>query len=599
MSDPRGNREFKGKLSEYSSTGDKGPKEPLKVLLPGKLKSLTIRFFKVFTGAEKLLLLLFVLMLVGGIAGLSFQNRGSGSTVPKVGGDMTEGLVGTPLRINPLLASANDVDTDLSRIVYAGVLKFDPNLNLVPDLAESFPEIKSDGKEYIIKLRTNLTWHDGQALTADDVVFTYQLIQNSDYQSPLRLSWNRVDVEKVDEYTVRLVTRESSATFITNLAVGILPKHIWENVTAESFALSHFNLEPIGSGPYQVSEIKRARGGEVRSIIFKPFDNYHAEGPFIKTLTFRFYHTTDELIEAYHGKEIAAVGYVPFDKSLFIEAKAKLQQYFLLLPQYQAVFINRVKNPAALEDVRVRMALARSTDKKKIIEEVFGKQAEEAYGPILPGHLGYHEQIPGAEMNIYDASKAKSLLEEAGWIMDPEIGFRKDKQGRIITLSLATNNFPPNVRVAEELKKMWEAIGIQVMLNIETAADLEGKFIRPRNYELLLFAENVGADPDPYPFWHSSQVRDPGVNFTNFSDRTADKLLVDARVNIPAEDRAAKYKQFQEIFVGDVPAIFITRSVYTYNIPTSVQGVTLGTVTTPSERFANINEWYIETKRAR
>ena len=434
---------------------------------------------------------------------------------------------------------------------------------------------------------------------ADDVVFTYELIQNPDLQSPLRLSWNRVEVEKLDERTVRLVTREASASFLSNLTVGLLPKHIWENVPVESFALSKFNLEPVGAGPYKVAEIKRGRGGEVKSMSLKTFPRYHGGGPFLKTVIFKFYETADELIEAYQGREVGAVGYIPFDESLFTVPKSTVRQFLLPLSQYQAVFVNRIKNPAPLEDVRVRLALAKSVDKKKIIAEVYGGQAAEAYGPILPGHLGYHPEIPGAEMNIYDSEKARALLEEAGWILDEAAGFRKDKQGRIITLSLLTNNFPPNVRVAEALKKMWEGIGIQIMLNIETAADLESRFIRSRNYELLLFAQNVGADPDPYPFWHSSQLRDPGVNFSTFSNRTADKLLVEARGALGALERAAKYRQFQEIFVGDAPAIFITQSVFVYNLPQAVKGASLKTITTPSERFANINEWYVETKKIR
>lgn len=538
-------------------------------------------------------------MLLAGVIGLGLEGRGGGTLVPKRGGSFSEGLLGTPLYINPLLSPVNDVDADLTRIVFAGLLKFDSNLNLTPDLAEALPEISSDGKEYTLKLKEQLTWHDGQALTADDVVFTYQLIQNPDFQSPLRLSWNRVEVEKIDERTVKVKTRESTATFITNLTVGILPKHIWENIGPNSLALSKFNLEPVGSGPYKVSEISRGRDGKIRSVTMRPFDRYHLEGPYLNRLTFKFYQTPDELIDAYHGREVSAVGYVPFDKSLFLEENDRRKQYLLPLPQYQGIFINRVKNPAALEDVRVRLALAKSVNKRQIIEQVFGGQASDAFGPILPGHLGYHPEIPGADMNIYDPEKAKALLEEAGWIMDEAVGFRKDKEGRIITLSITTSNFPPNVRVAEELKKMWEGIGVQILLNIETIADLEAKFIRPRSYELLLFAENVGADPDPFPFWHSSQLRDPGVNFSNFSNKTADRLLVEARDNIPADQRAAKYKQFQEIFVGDIPAIFLTRSVFVYNLPSALRGVRLQTITTASERFADINEWYLETKRVR
>ncbi len=556
-------------------------------------------FWQLFSGVEKKLLLFFIALLVVGALSWGLQNRGPHLEVPKIGGTYIEGLVGSPERINPLLAPANDVDLDLSRIVYAGLLKFDGNLNLGPDLAAGLPEISPDGKTYTVKLKPNVFWQDGTELTADDVVFTFRTIQNQEIRSPLRLSWNRVEIEKVDARTIKIITRESSASFIANLTVGILPKHIWESVSAESFGLSKFNLQPVGAGPYQVKELKRGRNGEIREMKFEAYPRYHGGGPYIKTLIFKFYGTPDQLIDAYHSREILGLGYVPFDQSLFIEPKEKLNQIFLSLPQYQAVFINRTKNPAPLEDVRVRLALAKSVDKGKIIKEIFGGQASEAYGPILPGHLGYHEQIPGADMNLYDVERAKALLEEAGWLVDPATGFRKDKLNRIITLSLATNNFIPNVRVAQALKEMWQGIGIQIILNIETIADLEDKFIRPRNYELLLFSENVGADPDPYPFWHSSQLRDPGLNLSTFSNKTADKLLVEARANILPEERAKKYRQFQEIFVGDVPAVFIDRSVFVYNLPQAVKGVKLNTVFTPSERFVNINEWYLETKRVR
>ncbi|OGH69420.1 MAG: hypothetical protein A2754_02975 [Candidatus Magasanikbacteria bacterium RIFCSPHIGHO2_01_FULL_47_8] len=559
------------------------------------------KFWQRFSGAEKkLLLLLILVVIVSEIFSLTVGRRYT-RLVPASGGQYVEGLVGQPHYINPLLAPANDVDQDLSRIIYAGLLKFDKNLNLVPDLAQDMPEIGSDGKQFTIKLRDNLYWptKENRKITADDVVFTILAIQNPDYQSPLRLSWNRVSAEKVDDLTVRITTRESSATFISNLTVGILPKHIWETIQPGSFALSQLNLQPVGAGPFQVAEVKRAGDGQIRSLTLSPNRNFHLGPPYLKKITFKFYPTTDDLIDAYHSRDIDGLGYVPFDKNLFIEAKKNLQQIVLPLPQYQAVFINRIKNPAPLEDAKVRLALAKSVDKNKIIAEVYGGQAQDAYGPILPGHLGYHEQIPGADMNIYDAEKAKALLDAAGWVVDAGTGFRHDKQNRTITLSLVTNNFTPNVRVAELLRQMWEAIGIKITLSIEATSDLEEKRIRSRDYELLLFSENVGADPDPFPFWHSSQLRDPGFNLSTFSNKEADKLLVDGRTNISSDQRAAKYKQFQEIFVGDVPAIFLNRSVFVYNVTSDVQGLDLNTIVTPSDRFANINEWYIETKRVK
>lgn len=555
------------------------------------------KYFKRFSRLEQILLLLFILVAVSGTVLWQRQAGVNAEEVPKAGGSYTEGLVGSPQHLNPLLAPANDVDLDLAQIIYDGLYEFDSNLNLQPNLAAALPEISPDGKTYTIKLKDNAVWHDGQKLTADDAVFTYQLIQDPKYNSPLRFSWDRVSVEKLDERTLKLGIRESSATFIANLTVGILPKHIWESVAPENFALSMFNLEPIGSGPFQVSELKRGRSGNVRSITLKPFKQYYKAGPYLEKLNFEFYETTDDLISTYQARGIDGLGYVPFDRNLFIKARQGRSQFTLTLPQYQAVFINPTKNPAPLSDPKVRLALARSVNKKKIIDEVYADQAEEAYGPILPGHLGYHEQIPGAEMNIYDPEQARRLLEEAGWLMDAETGFRKDKLGRIITLELVTSNFSPNIRVAEQLKAMWQEIGVQVILKIETITDLEKNFIRPRNYELLLFSENVGADPDPFPFWHSSQVRDPGLNLTTFAVPEVDRLLVEGRRNQPPEDRAAKYRRFQELFVGQVPAIFITRGVFVYNIPAELKGVKLNTVVTPADRFWNIEEWHLKTKK--
>ncbi len=538
-------------------------------------------------------------MLVGSIGWLGFDYRHHTVIVPAGGGTYTEGLVGAPQHINPVLAPINAVDDDLSRIVYAGLLKLDPQLNLTPDLAASLPIVSANGKEYTLRLRDNLYWQDGAPLTADDIVFTLQAIQNPALQSPLRTSWSKVDVKEMDSHTVKITTRDSLATFMSNLTVGIIPKHIWETVPAESFALSKYNLEPVGSGPFQVAELKRSRGGDIQSLTLKVFNRYHGAGPYLQNLVFKFYSTADQLIQAYHSRDIMGLAYEPYDQNLFISPKKTLQQFALPLSQYQAVFINRAKNPAPLEDVRVRTALAKSVDKKKIIMEVYGGRASEAYGPILPGYLGYHEQIPGADMNIYDLDKAKILLDQAGWTLNPETGFRQDKLGRTLSLNLTTDDFPPNVQVVQELKKMWETIGIQIVLNIESLADFEEKAIKPRNYELLLYSQNVGVDPDPYPYWSSSQLRDPGANLSTFSNKTADKLLVDARANIPADRRAAKYKQFQEIFVGDVPAIFVDNAIFVYNLPAAIKGVDLKTIYIPSERFADINQWYIETKRVK
>jgi len=213
------------------------------------------KYWKRFSGAERKLLLVLFLVLITSFIFWQNQNSNNKIDVAAQGGKYTEGLVGQPQHINPLLSPANDVDADLSRIIYAGLFEFDSTLNLVPDMAAALPEISPDGKVYTITLRDNLIWHDETVLNADDVVYTYQRIQDPEFASPLRFSWNKVDIEKIDDLTIKLTLRESSATFISNLTVGILPKHIWENVGSTNFALSKFNLEPVGSGPFKVKGI--------------------------------------------------------------------------------------------------------------------------------------------------------------------------------------------------------------------------------------------------------------------------------------------------------------------------------------------------------
>jgi len=345
-------------------------------------------FWNKFGGVEKRLLLIFTLLLLGSTVTYAATRNQNSQRVPRYGGTYTEGLVGAPQHINPLLATVNEADTDLARVVYSGLLKFDENLNLVPDLAENLPEINPNGREYTVKLKSDLKWHDGTGINADDVIFTYQAVQNPELGSPLRRSWMRVEVAKIDDLTVKITTRESSAAFIANLTLGLLPRHVWENVPASSFALSKFNLEPIGSGPYAVTEIQRNRDGAVRSVTLAGVKDFYGDGPYIENLVFKFYETTDELINAYHSRQVSGLGYVPFDQNLFIQPKENLQQIYLPLAQYQAIFINRTKNPAPLEDARVRLALAKSVDKQKIIDEVYVGQGSETYGPILPGYLG-------------------------------------------------------------------------------------------------------------------------------------------------------------------------------------------------------------------
>jgi peptide/nickel transport system substrate-binding protein len=539
----------------------------------------------------KLSATLLVILIAGGF--LIFGVPGTtASNTPSFGGSHIEGLIGQPRFINPILAPASGIDTDLSKVVYAQLLKFDKDLQLVPDLAATLPTVSEDQKTYTLKLKENLKWHDGRPIRSDDVLYTIEAIQNSDFESPLQANWARVGVQKIDDLTLNFTLRDVSASFIINFTLGILPKHVWENLDPNQFRLSDLNLKPIGSGPFGVKEIKKTSDGTILAINLEANENYHEGRPYLDNLTFKFLADSESLITAYQGREIDSLGYLPFDRKTFIEASEKVNQHQINLPQYQAVFFNLSKNKV-LQDKAVRQALWLATDRREIIDQVYLGFGQEAYGPVLIGNLGYDPSI--AEKTHLSLEEAADILNRGKWVFDEITNVRK-KGDLTLEFNLTTNNFVLNVKTAQIIKQQWEQIGAKINLVVVSPTDLQQENIRLRDFDALLFAQNTGADPDPFAFWHSTQVRSPGLNISGFKNTTADKLLTDARQTNDVTIRTANYQQFQEIITDELPAIFLDSAVYVYNVPKKIQGINLTTIIHPSDRFVDVNKWFIKTK---
>ena len=529
----------------------------------------------------------------------------SAGTLPAYGGEHVEGLIGQPRFINPVLAASSSVDSDLTKLAYAQLLSFRDDGSLEPELAADLPSISQDQKTYTIKLKDGLKWQDGYQISADDVVYTVQTIQNPDYESPLLADWSRVRVEKVDDLTIKFTLHQVSASFANNFTVAILPKHVWSALSPNNFRLADQNLRPVGSGPYSVREIKKTSDGTIKSITFIANDKYFAGKPYITYFTFKFYSDEQSLVSAFQTHDIQALGFVPFDNKFFLENNDRTNQYKIDLPQYQAVFFNLAKNPI-LSQKAVRQALWLSTDRAEIIDSVYLGLAQASYGPIPPGSLGYnpHEQ----QQTHTSLAEASQVLDKAGWLTDPATnqrymmvtqgsGKNKAQIRRNLEFNLATNVSPLNVKSAQVLEKQWEKLGAIVHLIIVSPSDLQDNYIRPRNFDALLFSENTGADPDPFAFWHSSQFHDPGLNLSGFSNSAADKLLTDARLTNDQTVRAKDYMQFQDIVTQEIPAIFLDSAEYVYTVPKKEQGIDLTKMILPSERFMDVRNWYIDTKR--
>lgn len=562
-----------------------------------------LRFFKlgllaglwrVFSRKEKIGLVLLIAVLAADLAVLGSRTYFRHTVpVPAFGSDYTEGEVGLPQFINPLLAQSQ-TDKDLTTLVYAGLYKLDSNAQLIADLADGMPKISADSKTYTIKLKSNLKWSDGAPLNADDAVFTIATLQDQNFKSPQRKFWANITVQKIDDLTIQLKNKTVSAPFLSNLTLGILPKHLWANIAPEQFALARLNLQPVGSGPYFAKEIRNSADGSLQSITFESYSNYWQSKPYIDHVKINFYRNYEDALLALHSKEIEGLGFIPFDQKIFIDPKTSLQIQKLPVFEYQALFFNLDKSHNVLGDTAVRKALAESVDRNQVISEVYDGLALPAYGPLLPGQLGYNPDQK--KNNILNVDAANQVLDQAGWILNPQTGLRaKGKQN--LQFSITTNDFNLNQKTADILKTQWRKIGADITINIVSTNDLENKIIRPRNFESLLFAVNTNLDPDPFIFWHSSQSKDPGLNIAQYKNTLADKLISDAHNTFDPAARTADYLQFQNVVAADIPAIFLDQSMFVYEMTPEIKGLELQTLANPENRFYDIVHWYIQTKR--
>lgn len=564
---------------------------------------------------------------------------------PKDGGEYSEAMVGQPKYINPLFAGTNDIDADITALTYSGLFRYDKEQKFTPDLAESY-KISDDKKIYTVKLRQDAHWSDGEAFTADDVVFTFETVQNPEVGSPLYPAFQGVKVEKNGDYEVAFVLKEPFAPFLSSLTAGILPEHIWADIPATSMKLAKNNIQPVGTGPWKFSKFIKDETGNIQTYALARNENYYGVKPHFKTITFKFFNDAPQAIEAVRSQTVSAISFVPRALSEKIISK-NLLAYKLRLPQYTALFFNQ-NQQTDLKTADVRTALALSLDKKEILKEGMGDNGDVIDAPILEGSIGYY---PDIKKLAFDAAKANELLDKIWPRIQPEeyfslrqtalkknyeaeltalkknasttpeqitefekrmedetaqtvraemnaeqMFYRQDKNKRVLALTITTADTPEYARTAERVAKMWRVVGVKTDVRTLPARQISREAIKDRDYGVLLYGEIVGSDPDLYPFWHSSQTEYPGLNLSMFVDRAADKLLEDARGTTDNAKRTEAYKKFQDILVKEIPAIFLYTPTYTFVANKDIKGITVKNIYSPADRYNDLPNWYVKTK---
>jgi peptide/nickel transport system substrate-binding protein len=563
------------------------------------------------------------------------------SSAPKIGGEYSEALIGQPRLINPIFAAANDVDADISPLLYARLFKIGENQKLISELAASYT-VSEDGKVYTIKLREDAFWTDGEKINADDVASTFEFIQNPETNSPLFTAFNGVTVDKTGEYEITFTLKEPFAPFTSNLAVGIIPEHVFSMTTASNLRLAKENLQPaVTSGPWKFSKLTKNEAG-VETYTLERNPRYFGEQTFLKKISFKFYNDQTTAADELKGRLVMGMAFLPRNLSESYRGK-NFNSYELHLPQYTALFFNQSSN-AALKNLNVRTALAKAIDKTIVMQTALGDRGEVVDAPIPPNFVGYY---PDVAKIAFNADEAATLLDKDWKRLTPEEYFalkrdaivkerepdlknlpdfaansttlladlrkqaedsaratmrpdqtyyRKNSKNEILSINLTTVDTTEYQAAAEAVALAWRAVGVQTNVVIIPSSQISREALKGRGYEALLFSEILGDDPDLFPFWHSSQTEYPGLNLAMFSDKDADTLLEDARATSDVEARAKSYKKFQDILAKNIPAIFLYSPTYEYLIDQKVQGVDVGRIFSPADRFNNINTWYIKTK---
>jgi peptide/nickel transport system substrate-binding protein len=544
-----------------------------------------------FSLTEKTLFVIFsIVFIFSGLTLLYKVNKSFLVEVPDYGGSLTEGVVGSPRFINPLLASS-DTDRDLTSLIYSGLMKIDDQGKLVPDIAESYT-VSDDELNYVFKLKNNITFHDGKKLTADDVVFTIEKAQDPELKSPREANWIGVKVEKIDETTVAFTLKQAYAPFLQNTTIGILPKHIWSDATIEEFPFSQYNIKPVGTGPYKVESVSQNDSGLPKEYKLVSFGKYALGKPFITNINIKSYTNEKEIITAYKNGDIESLHSIS-PKQLPNLDVGKDEILLSPLPRIFGVFLNQ--NVAGVFVYKeVREALDMSADKKAIIDGVL-----DGYGQIIDSPVPVKEisnNTNTEDINIR-VEKAKELLTKNGWKQNSAGIFeKKDKKGTVrLSFSISTGNAPELKEAAYLLQKQWQLIGANVEVKIFEIGDLNQNIIKPRKYDALLFGEIVGRDMDIYPFWHSSGRLSPGLNIAMYANVKADKLLENIRKTSDEGEKQTYIDSFNKEIKNDIPAIFTYSPYFIYVMPKKVQNVNLGLLTNPGERFVDVHKWYIET----
>ncbi len=550
---------------------------------------------------------LVLVLLVSTLLILNSINRYFMVTKPTYGGSISEGVIGTPRFINPVLAFT-DADKDLVSLIYSGLMRKDTAGNLIPDLAKTYT-ISNDGLSYTFVLKDEIYFHDGKPVTVDDVIFTIDTVQDSIIKSPHKSNWDGVTVLKIDDKTIEFRLKQPYALFLENVTLGIMPAHLWSDTPVE---LSAVNIHPIGSGPYMITKVNKLSSGSIDSYDLTTFKKFALGKPYLKNISIHFYSNEDAMIKALQNNEVKQISSItPLNAELLKKDGYRVES--ATLPRVFGLFFNQNNNRIFIDKTIVK-AINDAIDKDRLVSEVLGGYGVTIDQPIPPTFVQYQKLTNDTPLGRVEIlQKVQKSLSDAGWTKNVDGFLEKStqekkvvKQGtKTVTVSgkttttpleftISTSNAPELVKAADIIKQNLADIGIKVDVQTFDVNSLNQDIIRPRQYDALLFGQIINNESDLFAFWHSSQRKDPGLNIAMYTNSNVDKILEDAFITVDKDERIKKYVKFESEIEKDMPAIFLYSPDYIYIVSNDILGLSMNHITYPSNRFVDVHAWYTE-----
>lgn len=488
------------------------------------------------------------------------------------------GSIGEPSNLIPLL-STDSASHDVAGYVFNGLVKYDRDLKLVGDLAESW-DVSADGLIITFRLRKGVKWHDGADFTSRDVLYTYRVTVDPATPTAYAEDFKQVKtVEAPDAYTVRVTYKHAFAPALASWGVAILPSHLLDGKDITKSALSR---SPVGTGPYVFKEWIPGQ-----KLVLEAFDGYFEGPPFISRLIYRIIPDSSTMYMELKAGGIDMMGLSPVQFARQTDTPqftSRFNKY--RYPAFSYTYLGYNLNNPLFADKRVRQALTSAISKDEIVHGVLLGMGQIAKGPYKPGTWAWNPHIKDFD---YDPQRAARLLAEAGWTTKNSEGILV-RDGRPFRFTILTNQGnEQRLKAAQIIQQRLKAVGIDVRIRVIEWASFISNFIDTRNFEAVLLGWSLGQDPDIYDVWHSSKTGPKELNFIGYRNKEVDRLIVQGRGTFDQEERRRCYWRIQEILADEQPYTFLYVPDALPAVSARFRGIDPG----PIGLMYNFVKWYV------